>query len=219
MKAKDDALRLRNSMRWVTLGYHHNWDTKIYSEDSYNEFPQDLDSLIATVLAPALGYEDFVSQAAIVNYYPQGTTLSGHTDHSEVNLEAPLFSISFGQSAIFLIGGPEKCNPATPILLRSGDVLVMSKESRLCYHAVPRILKGAEEVWNEELETTEGQEQEEEDNLWTRCRDKQFWQAYDEYLRECRINLNVRQVLNNDQQSIYWNIHLETFFVLLIIHR
>lgn len=156
-----------------------------------NTFPEDLGALIDSVLAPALGYTDFKSQAAIVNFYPPGSTLSGHTDHSEVNLEAPLFSISFGQSAVFLIGGPDKALPATPILLRSGDVLVMAKESRLCYHAVPRILHGAVETWN-----GVGEDQESHRELFS------DWLAYGEYLKDCRINLNVRQVLNKNQMRI-----------------
>lgn len=65
-------------------------------------------------------------QAAIVNYYPIGTTLAGHTDHSEINLEAPLFSFSFGQTAIFLLGGKTKeQKPAAMFLKRN-----MSAKSR-----------------------------------------------------------------------------------------
>ncbi len=44
---------------------------------------------------------------------------------------------AWGQSAIFLIGGESR---PTPILLRSGDVVIMSSEARLAYHGVPRIL-------------------------------------------------------------------------------
>lgn len=197
---RDEHLKLRNSLRWVTLGYHHNWDTKVYSEEDFTPFPADLNLLISAVIAPALGYKDFQSQAAIVNYYPQGSTLSGHTDHSEVNLDAPLFSISFGQSAIFLIGGPERSDAATPILLQSGDILVMSKESRLCFHAVPRILNGCEEKWNDLEDRKDSTFP--EDDLWSSCCKSAFWKPFNEYLKDCRINLNVRQVLNKDQVSL-----------------
>ena len=66
----------------------------------------------------------------------------GHTDHSEENLSAPLLSISLGQPAIFLIGDSSLATVPTALLLRSGDVLMMERESRLAYHAVPRILAG-----------------------------------------------------------------------------
>ena len=67
--------------------------------------------------------------------------LPGHTGHSEHNLSAPLLSISFGLPAIFLIGGASLSSVPAALILRSGDVLVMEREARLAYHAVPRILE------------------------------------------------------------------------------
>ena len=52
--------------------------------------------------------EDYRAEAAIINYYPMDSSLGGHVDYSEPNKNAPLVSISIGQSAIFLIGGPSK---------------------------------------------------------------------------------------------------------------
>ena len=72
--------------------------------------------------------------------YPLYPLYPGHTDHSEENLSAPLLSISLGQPAIFLIGGSSLATVPSALLLRSGDVLLMERESRLAYHAVPRIL-------------------------------------------------------------------------------
>lgn len=115
--------RLKNGMRWTTLGYHHDWDTKIYSEDKRHKFPEDLAAL-NKYFAMALGFDQFSAEAAIVNYYPIGTTLAGHTDHSEKNLNAPLFSISFGQTAIFLLGGQTREEKPSALFLKSGDVVV-----------------------------------------------------------------------------------------------
>lgn len=92
-----ERLRLKNGMRWATLGYHHDWDTKVYAEDKRNEFPADLGGLSA-FLANALGFGAYSAEAAIVNFYPLGTTLAGHTDHSEKNLNAPLFSYRYASS-------------------------------------------------------------------------------------------------------------------------
>ena len=49
-------------------------------------------------------------------------------------------SPSFGQSAVFLLGGRDRSQAPAALLLRSGDVLVMAGQSRLSYHAVPRLL-------------------------------------------------------------------------------
>ncbi len=82
-------------LRWVTVGYHHDWNTKVYSENRRGCFPDELRRLF-NYLASVLGFgENFDAQAAIVNYYPWDATLSPHTDHSEINFEAPLFSLRY----------------------------------------------------------------------------------------------------------------------------
>lgn len=63
----------------------------MYSDSERDEFPEDLASLSA-VVARATGFPDFSAQGAIVNFYRMDSTLSGHTDHSEQDLEAPLLS-------------------------------------------------------------------------------------------------------------------------------
>lgn len=89
-----DQTRLKNGMRWATLGYHHDWDTKVYADERRHKFPNDLAKLNA-YFAEVLGFGKYSAEAAIVNFYPLGTTLAGHTDHSEKNLNAPLFSIRY----------------------------------------------------------------------------------------------------------------------------
>ena len=37
----------------------------------------------------------FKPEAGIINYYHLDSTLSGHTDHSEFDLTAPLFSLRY----------------------------------------------------------------------------------------------------------------------------
>ena len=41
---------------------------------------------------------------------------------------------------VFLIGGASRHIPPTPILVRSGDTVVMSAESRYCFHGIPCVL-------------------------------------------------------------------------------
>lgn len=91
---KIEKERLRTALRWCTLGYHHQWDTKVYSEDMKHSFPTDLGALSAYI-SNVLNFGKYSAEAAIVNFYPIGTTLAGHTDHSERNLDAPLFSFRY----------------------------------------------------------------------------------------------------------------------------
>ena len=49
---------------------------------------------------------------------------------------------SFGQTAIFLLGGQTKDTSPTAMFLHSGDIIIMGGPARLAYHAVPKILPG-----------------------------------------------------------------------------
>ncbi|XP_072385654.1 nucleic acid dioxygenase ALKBH1 [Diabrotica undecimpunctata] len=179
------------SLRWATLGYHHNWDSKIYSEQNKSEFPVDLKHMTEYV-SSKLGFLNFSAEAAIVNYYHLDSTLSGHTDHSEENIEAPLFSFSFGQSAIFLLGGKTLDEKPTAIFLHSGDIVIMSKDSRLCYHGVPKIMKSNNEMWNGDSDYVLTNED------FSVPKDI-LWRPFGSYLNHSRININVRQVLDIGQ--------------------
>jgi alkylated DNA repair protein alkB family protein 1 len=170
---------IKKSMRWTTLGYHYDWTNKVYNEEHKNDFPADLNELVCTV-ADVLGFQNYISEAAIINFYHIGTTLAAHVDKSE-KCDSPLMSISFGQSAIFLLGGTNKDDDAIPIQLNSGDIVVMSDESRFRYHAVPRIFETSSQPWNEDLNSND-------------CKDE--WDEFEEYLRDSRINVNIRQFKN-----------------------
>jgi len=157
-------------LRWSTLGFHHDWDTKVYdTSDTDIAFPHELDDL-CSILASSVKCHGFKSEAAIVNYYHEGSTLCAHTDHSEHNMEPPVISLSFGLPAIFLIGGSTKATAPKAILLRSGCAVIMSGPARKAYHAVARILP-------------------DESPLPEDC------DALDMFLKHTRININVRQVL------------------------
>lgn len=86
-----------------------------------------------------------------------------------------------GNAAVFLIGGMTRDSEPIPIVLRSGDVVIMSGPAcRRAYHGVPRILEGTLPP-----------------HLRTHGLDQEFqeeWQPYEEYLQTSRINVNVRQV-------------------------
>ena len=115
------------------------------------------------------------------------STLSAHQDFSEKNMSAPLISISLGSSAIFLIGDVSKQTRAPrPILLRSGDIVIMSGESRLAFHAVPKILPDPHlnQYFTYEFNDTESK-------FFV---SDQEWKDFYDYIRINRINLNIRQV-------------------------
>ncbi|XP_050548142.1 nucleic acid dioxygenase ALKBH1 isoform X2 [Daktulosphaira vitifoliae] len=172
---KTGDILLKNKLRWATLGYHHNWNTKIYSESARSEFPSELAELSRTIIKLLNFPDEFVAEAAIINFYHLSSTLCGHTDHSEINISAPLLSISFGLSAIFLIGGSTLDKNAFGILLKTGDIVIMSGESRLSFHGIPKVLP----LLNDnDLD------------------DSYDWKPFKNFIQDTRININVRQVNN-----------------------
>ena len=82
-----------------------------------------------------------VAEAAIVNYYGEKSTLGGHLDNVEPDQEAPIVSVSLGCPAVFLIGGASHDVEPDAILLRGGDVVVMSGSARRCLHGVPLVVR------------------------------------------------------------------------------
>jgi DNA alkylation damage repair protein AlkB len=167
------------NLRWSSLGYHYDWTKRVYYKNAKSDFPPSLASL-AEGLARRVGF-NMNSEAALINYYPSDGSMGGHIDDAELTLSYPIVSISLGCSAIFLIGGKTKQIEPTAILVRSGDAIIMSGESRLCYHGVPRILKGTCSELVKALQQT-STSQNGELNLLAK------------YLQESRVNLNVRQV-------------------------
>jgi alkylated DNA repair protein (DNA oxidative demethylase) len=82
-------------------------------------------------------------EACLVNLYrgPQAK-LGLHIDADESALDAPVVSISLGDTALFRLGGPERKSPTRSMRLSSGDVVVLGGRSRRFYHGVDRIYPG-----------------------------------------------------------------------------
>ncbi|MEQ2221474.1 hypothetical protein ILYODFUR_016309 [Ilyodon furcidens] len=187
---------LLERLRWVTLGYHYNWDTKTYSANSYTPFPGDLHMLSVRITA-ACGFPGFSSEAAILNYYRSDSSLGIHVDESELDHSRPLLSLSFGQSAIFLLGGPQRQDPPTAMFMHSGDVMLMSGPSRLLYHAVPRILPAPPQLATclEELSCALALQT----GSVLEPVSEEDWDVCSRYIQSSRVNMTVRQVLGPGQ--------------------
>ncbi|KAI6656793.1 histone H2A dioxygenase-like protein [Oopsacas minuta] len=180
---------LMYQLRWTTLGYQYDWTSKVYREKDYSPIPEELIQLFQYI-ANVFGYKAFKLEAGIINYYHIDSTLSGHIDQSEFNLDAPLFSLSFGQPAVFLVGGATKMTKPVPLLLHSGDLVAMTGPTRLAYHAIPRIIK-------QESDTKAVTVIDDTSNLIEELRSKEMYgevEAVKNYMEYSRINMNIREV-------------------------
>ncbi|KAJ7632537.1 hypothetical protein FB45DRAFT_912725 [Roridomyces roridus] len=191
------ASALIRKLRWANIGWSYHWGTKQYD---FAKGKVKVDESLAEVCRKAVNAvdwkqvygptdasdwgesgpgwqtwdQDYEPDAGIVNFYQTKDTLMAHVDRSEVCATSPLVSISIGNAAVFLIGGLTRDSDPVPILLRSGDVVIMSGPTcRRAYHGVPRIL---------------------ENTLPDHLTGQGPWAPYEDYLTTTRININVRQV-------------------------
>ena len=114
----------------------------------------------------------------LVNLYSPGDTLSLHRDVSE-EVNRGLVSISLGCDAIFIIGtskGDDSESQYQVLRLKSGDAVYMSGESRYAWHGVPKIVPN---TCPKMLEDWPGSS----------------FAAWEGYMKNKRINLNVRQMV------------------------
>lgn len=164
---------LNRKLRWMTLGGQYDWTRKVYPNGPPPAFPQDIKVLLEKVFP-------MKAEAAIVNLYSPGDTLSLHRDVSE-ECDQPLASISLGCDGIFVIGLGGDSEDAAPrvatLRLRSGDAVLMSGESRYAWHSVPRVVEGS---CPDYLQDWPGNE----------------YPTWAGWMSGKRINLNVRQMFN-----------------------
>jgi DNA alkylation damage repair protein AlkB len=139
------------SVGMLCLGRH--WNALTYR---YEEARSDFDSLrvppipdeleaIAIAAAERAGFA-MRPDICIMNFYDRDSRMGVHQDKDESreSLEAgvPIVSVSIGDTARFVVGGLSRKDPMRPLLLHSGDVVVMGGPSRLRFHGVTRILPG-----------------------------------------------------------------------------
>ena len=65
-----------------------------------------------------------------------------HQDRDEQEFDAPVVSISLGDSCLFRVGGRKRRDPTRSFRLNSGDVVVLGGDARLAFHGVDRIYAG-----------------------------------------------------------------------------
>jgi len=81
-------------------------------------------------------------QACLINFYETGARMGLHQDRDEETFDAPVVSVSLGDTATFRVGGLKRNDPTKSFRLQSGDVVVLGGEARLAFHGIDRILKG-----------------------------------------------------------------------------
>jgi alkylated DNA repair protein (DNA oxidative demethylase) len=108
--------------------------------DSGEPWP-DIPPLLLSLWQQMTGYPA-PPECCLVNLYRSAARMGLHQDRDEQALEAPVLSISLGDSAVFRIGGISRRDPSRSFKLASGDGLVFGGPVRLAFHGVDRIIPG-----------------------------------------------------------------------------
>jgi DNA oxidative demethylase len=96
-------------------------------------------SELASQAAAKVGFNNFISDACLINDYPIGSKLNAHQDKNERDFNWPIVSVSLGLKATFQNFGDARTNKPNEIELYDGDVMVWGGASRLAYHGVKTI--------------------------------------------------------------------------------
>ncbi|MCJ1309738.1 hypothetical protein MMC25_003399 [Agyrium rufum] len=173
---------LQRKLRWVTLGGQYDWTRKVYPEEQPPAFPKDLELFISTC------FPEMKPEAAIVNVYTPGDTLSLHRDVSE-ECDRGLVSISIGCDAIFMVGlanGEGEETTSVGLRLRSGDAVYMSGPSRYAWHGVPQIIPNTCPGWLCDWPALSCKGSDDSD--------VERFLPWKGWMQNKRINLNIRQM-------------------------
>lgn len=127
---------------WVSDHRGYRYDA--VDPDSGHPWPAMPDVFIALArdAAAKAGFMDFRPDACLINRYEPGAKLSLHQDKDELDLDAPIVSVSLGLPATFQFGGFKRSDRPDRHRLRHGDVVVWGGPSRLAFHGVLPLADG-----------------------------------------------------------------------------
>jgi alkylated DNA repair protein (DNA oxidative demethylase) len=101
---------------------------------------------LADQAASRAGFSGFAPDACLINRYQPGARMSLHQDKDELDLAAPIVSVSLGLPAIFLFGGLKRSDKPGRFRLRHGDIAVWGGPARLAFHGVAPLAEGEHAV-------------------------------------------------------------------------
>jgi alkylated DNA repair protein (DNA oxidative demethylase) len=127
---------------WVTDRSGYRYDARDpLTGKPWPAMPEIFDDL-AQRAAAAGGFDNFESDACLINRYEPGARLTLHQDKNERDYTAPIVSVSLGLPAVFLFGGLRRKDRPQRMRLESGDVAVWGGPTRLAYHGVAPLADG-----------------------------------------------------------------------------
>ncbi|MDB5619000.1 MAG: oxidative demethylase AlkB [Tardiphaga sp.] len=134
------------SKGWVTDQGGYRYDA--IDPDSGRPWPAMPASFrdLAARAAEQSGFHHFAPQACLINRYRPRAKMSLHQDRDELDLGAPIVSVSLGLPATFLFGGLARNDKTQKFRLEHGDIAVWGGPARLAYHGIAPLADGEHPV-------------------------------------------------------------------------
>jgi alkylated DNA repair protein (DNA oxidative demethylase) len=130
------------SKGWVTDRRGYRYDgTDPETGKPWPAMPPSFRDLAGRAAAQA-GFDGFAPEACLINRYRPGAKMSLHQDKDELDLTAPIVSVSLGLPATFLFGGLSRKETPHRYRLEHGDIAVWGGPSRLMFHGVAPLADG-----------------------------------------------------------------------------
>jgi DNA oxidative demethylase len=131
---------------WVTDRSGYRYDT--IDPESGKPWPPMPPSFLALAKQAALeaGFDNFATDACLINRYQPGARMSLHQDRDEGDFGAPIVSVSLGLPATFLFGGLNRSDKTQRYRLEHGDIAVWGGPARLVFHGVAPLADGEHAV-------------------------------------------------------------------------
>jgi DNA oxidative demethylase len=137
---KPFSVRMSNcgALGWVSdeTGYRY----QPAHPETGEPWPAMPDALLAAWQALA-GYPH-PPEACLINLYDAAAKMGLHQDRDEDDLDAPVLSLSLGDTAVFRVGGTSRGGKTVSVKLQSGDALSFGGPARLAFHGIDRIIAG-----------------------------------------------------------------------------
>jgi len=130
------------SFGWVTDRTGYRYDPN--DPDTGTPWPPMPASfrVLAGQAAAEAGFDGFAPEVCLINRYVPGARMSLHQDRDELDLGAPIVSVSLGLPATFLFGGLKRSDKTRRFRLEHGDVVVWGGPARLIFHGVAPLADG-----------------------------------------------------------------------------
>jgi len=130
------------SVGWVTDRSGYRYDgADPESAKPWPAMPPSFRAL-AGQAADQAGFGGFSPDACLINRYQPSARMSLHQDKDELDLGAPIVSVSLGLPAVFLFGGLQRSDKPRRFRLEHGDIAVWGGPSRLAFHGVAPLADG-----------------------------------------------------------------------------